>query len=259
MADELMSSCIIKIESVSKVFSGINGREEVFALRNVDNHINRGEVVVIIGPSGSGKSTLLRSLNGLNTISSGQIWIDGVSLTDRKTDINKLRAKVGMVFQNFNLFSHKTALQNIVIPQTIVLKRSKAEAEDIARKLLKKVGLPDRANNYPHQLSGGQQQRIAIARSLAMNPKVMLFDEATSALDPETVGEVLQLMKELAAEGMTMVVVTHEMGFARDVADRVIFMEAGQIVDEAPADRFFAVPSDRVASFLGRVSAVPCV
>lgn len=259
MADEMPSSCIIKIESVSKVFSGINGRNEVFALKNVDNHINRGEVVVIIGPSGSGKSTLLRSLNGLNTISSGQIWIDGVSLTDRKTDINKLRAEVGMVFQNFNLFAHKTALQNIVIPQTIVLKRSKAEAEDIARKLLQKVGLPDRANNYPHQLSGGQQQRIAIARSLAMNPKVMLFDEATSALDPETVGEVLQLMKELAAEGMTMVVVTHEMGFARDVADRVIFMEAGQIVSEAPADQFFADPSDRVASFLGRVSAQPCV
>ena len=259
MTDERRSSCIIKIESVSKVFSGINGRQEVYALRNVDNHINRGEVVVIIGPSGSGKSTLLRSLNGLNTISSGQIWIDGVSLTDRKTDINKLRAEVGMVFQNFNLFAHKTALQNIVIPQTIVLKRSKEEAEGIARTLLQKVGLPDRANNYPHQLSGGQQQRIAIARSLAMNPKVMLFDEATSALDPETVGEVLQLMKELAAEGMTMVVVTHEMGFARDVADRVIFMEAGQIVDEAPADKFFAAPSDRVASFLGRVSAAPCI
>ena len=239
---------IIEIKNVSVEFGDLK------ALDNVSNHINRGEVVVVIGPSGSGKSTLLRALNGLQSIQGGTVVIDGVDISEKKTDMNKLRAEVGMVFQHFNLFQHKTVLQNITLPQRIVLKRSNAEAEKIAFELLEKVGIPDKAESYPNQLSGGQQQRIAIARSLAMNPKIMLFDEATSALDPETVGGVLALMLDLAKNGMTMVVVTHEMGFAREASDRVIFMDEGMIVEEASPDQFFDHPSsDRASNFLKQI------
>ena len=239
---------IIKIDNVSVNFGDLK------ALNNVSNHVNRGEVVVVIGPSGSGKSTLLRTLNGLQNFQSGKVIIDGVDISEKKTDMNGLRSEVGMVFQHFNLFQHKTALQNITLPQRIVLKRSKAEAEKVAKELLEKVGIPDKADMYPNQLSGGQQQRIAIARSLAMNPKIMLFDEATSALDPETVGGVLALMLDLAKNGMTMVVVTHEMGFAREASDRVIFMDEGMIVEEASPDQFFDHPSsDRAIKFLDQI------
>lgn len=245
---------MIIIDKVYKTYHLKTRPEPVRALDNVTNHIDRGEVVVVIGPSGSGKSTLLRSLNALQEVDSGKITIDGVDVTDKKTDINKLRAEVGMVFQNFNLFQHKTALENIVMPQTIVLNRSRSEAEHIAHDLLGKVGIPDRANNYPLMLSGGQQQRVAIARSLAMKPKVMLFDEATSALDPETVGGVLELMRELAADGMTMAVVSHEMGFAREAADRVIFMDTGAVVEENTPDEFFDNPqTDRARDFLKQI------
>lgn len=249
-----MSEPMILIESVNKTYHLKTRPEPVRALDNVSNRIDAGEVVVVIGPSGSGKSTLLRSLNGLQDVDSGRIVIDGQDVTDKKTDINKLRSKVGMVFQHFNLFQHKTALENIVMPQMIVAKRSRKEAEDIANDLLKKVGIPDRGNNYPSMLSGGQQQRVAIARSLAMKPKVMLFDEATSALDPETVGGVLELMRQLAADGMTMAVVTHEMGFAREAADRVIFMDEGKIIEENTPDNFFDNPqSDRAQNFLRQI------
>lgn len=249
-----MSEPMILIESVSKTYHLKSRPEPVRALDNVSNRIDAGEVVVIIGPSGSGKSTLLRSLNGLQEVDSGRIVIDGEEVTSKKTDINKLRAKVGMVFQHFNLFQHKTALENIVMPQMIVAKRSRKEAEDIANDLLAKVGIPDRGNNYPSMLSGGQQQRVAIARSLAMKPKVMLFDEATSALDPETVGGVLELMRQLAADGMTMAVVTHEMGFAREAADRVIFMDEGRVIEENVPDNFFDNPqSDRAQNFLRQI------
>jgi polar amino acid transport system ATP-binding protein len=245
---------IIQIENVTKTFALANGASAVRALEDVSNHVDKGEVLVIIGPSGSGKSTLLRTLNGLETIDSGRIVIDGVELTDRKTDMNQLRAEVGMVFQHFNLFLHKTALANIVLPQVVVRKRSQLEATEIARGLLEKVGIPDKQNSYPSQLSGGQQQRIAIARSLAMNPKVMLFDEATSALDPETVGGVLELMRDLAAEGMTMVVVTHEMGFAREAAHRMIFMDNGRIVEQGNPDAFFNNPeNERTQAFLEQI------
>ena len=243
-----MDEPIIRIKNVSKFFGTLKAQD------NVSNHISQGEVVVIIGPSGSGKSTLLRTLNGLEPISEGQIVIDGVDISDKKTDMNKLRAEVGMVFQHFNLFRHKTALENIVLPQTVVLNRDKKEAEEIARNILDKVGIPDKAESYPSQLSGGQQQRVAIARSLAMHPKIMLFDEATSALDPETVGGVLQLMKELAKEGMTMAVVTHEMGFAREAADRVIFMDEGRILEEAEPSQFFDHPqNERTIQFLSQI------
>ncbi|MCR9235424.1 MAG: amino acid ABC transporter ATP-binding protein [Alphaproteobacteria bacterium] len=245
---------MIVIDKVSKTYHLKSRPEPVHALNNVTNHIDRGEVVVIIGPSGSGKSTLLRSINRLNEVDSGTITIDGVNVTDKKTDINALRAKVGMVFQHFNLFQHKTAMENIVMPQMIVAKRSRKEAEEIANDLLGKVGIPDRGNNYPAMLSGGQQQRVAIARSLAMKPKVMLFDEATSALDPETVGGVLELMRGLAADGMTMAVVTHEMGFAREAAHRVIFMDEGAIVEENNPDDFFDNPqTDRAQDFLRQI------
>ncbi|MEH6446035.1 MAG: amino acid ABC transporter ATP-binding protein [Oceanospirillaceae bacterium] len=226
----------------------------ILALDKVSNQINRGEVVVIIGPSGSGKSTLLRTLNGLETIDEGSIILDGVNLTDKKTDMNALRTEVGMVFQHFNLFEHKTCLENIVLPQRVVLKKDLDEAQKVARELLTKVGIPDREGNYPRQLSGGQQQRVAIARALAMKPKMMLFDEATSALDPETVNGVLDLMKQLAGDGMTMVVVTHEMGFAREVADRVIFMDEGAIVEEGdPADFFDNPKTERAQKFLQQI------
>ncbi|WP_272005771.1 amino acid ABC transporter ATP-binding protein [Roseovarius sp. ZX-A-9] len=248
-----MSDPMIIVEQVSKTYH-MKGRADVRALDNVSVTIDRGEVVVIIGPSGSGKSTLLRALNGLQPVDSGRIFIDGVEVTSKKTDINRLRAEVGMVFQHFNLFQHKTALENIVLPQIIVAKRPRAEAERIARELLRKVGLPDQENSYPVMLSGGQQQRVAIARSLAMKPKVMLFDEATSALDPETVGGVLEQMRALAAEGMTMAVVTHEMGFAREAADRMIFMDGGAIVEENTPAAFFDNPqTDRAKAFLSQI------
>jgi len=243
-----MNNPIVSIKNVSKFFGSLK------ALDNVSNHINKGEVVVIIGPSGSGKSTLLRTINGLESLSEGQIIIDGVNISDKKTNMNKLRAEVGMVFQHFNLFKHKTVLENIVLPQTVVLKRNKKEAEKVALSFLDKVGISEKKDSYPSQLSGGQQQRVAIARSLAMNPKIMLFDEATSALDPETVGGVLQLMKELAKEGMTMAVVTHEMGFAREAADRVIFMDEGQIMEEAEPNQFFDNPQNkRTIKFLSQI------
>ncbi|MEO3417177.1 amino acid ABC transporter ATP-binding protein [Roseovarius sp. CAU 1744] len=247
------SDTILQIEDVSRTFN-VPGREPVRALVNVSATFRIGEVVAIVGPSGFGKSTLLRTLNGLELVDQGEIRFGDTTLNGRHTDMNKLRQEIGMVFQHFNLFQHKTALENIVMPQTVVLKRSKSDAEARARRLLKRVGLAGMANSYPSQLSGGQQQRVAIARSLAMEPKVMLFDEATSALDPETVRGVLELMADLAADGMTMVVVTHEMGFARRVADRVIFMCDGEIVEESAPDTFFDAPEDaRLKTFLNQI------
>ena len=243
---------VITVRDINKTFE-MKGRS-IQALKHVTNHVDKGEVLVIIGPSGSGKSTFLRALNGLQPIDSGSIVIDGVELTDPKTNHNKLRQDVGMVFQHFNLFEHKTALENIVMPQMVVLKRLRSEAESIAQKLLERVGISDRGDNYPSELSGGQQQRVAIARSLAMTPKVMLFDEATSALDPETVGGVLDLMKELAADGITMVVVTHEMGFAREAADRVTFMDDGEIIEEGTPEQIFDNPQhERTQLFLSQI------
>lgn len=240
---------IIVARDVDKIYP--NG---CHALKRVTLSINPGEVVVVIGPSGSGKSTFLRTLNQLETITGGDVRIDGVSLTDRRTDINKVREEVGMVFQSFNLFPHKTALENVMMAPMKVLKKSRSEAEERGRELLYKVGLAERMHSYPSQLSGGQQQRVAIARALAMMPKIMLFDEPTSALDPEMVGEVLDVMKRLAGDGMTMVVVTHEMGFAREVADRVVFMEEGELVTEDQPAAFFDSPSnERLQRFLGQV------
>lgn len=226
----------------------------VQALVNVSCKIEAGEVVVVIGPSGSGKSTLLRCLNHLETADSGKIFIEGIDILDPKTDINKLRAEVGVVFQSFNLFPHKNVFENITLAQKVVRKRTKTEASDKAFSLLNKVGINDKANVYPDQLSGGQQQRVAIARALAMDPKIMLFDEPTSALDPEMIGEVLDVMKNLAREGMTMVVVTHEMGFAKEVADRVIFMDMGAIVEEGTPEHFFTSPvNERTKLFLSQI------
>ncbi len=244
---------IVVVNDICKTFD-IPGRPPVHALQHVTNHVDKGEVLVVIGPSGSGKSTFLRALNGLQPIDSGSIVIDGVELTNPKTDLNRLRQGVGMVFQHFNLFQHKTALENITMPQTVVLKRSQKESEEIGRGLLERVGIGDRGGNYPSELSGGQQQRVAIARSLAMTPKVMLFDEVTSALDPETVGGVLDLMKELATDGTTMVVVTHEMGFAREAGDRVIFMDEGEIIEEGTPDAVFDHPQhERTQLFLSQI------
>jgi polar amino acid transport system ATP-binding protein len=244
---------IVVVDDICKTFE-IPGRPPVHALQHVTNHVDKGEVLVVIGPSGSGKSTFLRALNGLEPVDSGSIVIDGVKLTDPKTDLNRLRQGVGMVFQHFNLFQHKTALENITMPQTVVLKRSQKESEEIGRGLLERVGIGDRGDNYPSELSGGQQQRVAIARSLAMTPKVMLFDEATSALDPETVGGVLDLMKELAADGTTMVVVTHEMGFAREAGDRVTFMDEGEIIEEGTPEAVFDHPQqERTQLFLSQI------
>jgi polar amino acid transport system ATP-binding protein len=227
---------------------------EVKALVDVSVSISAGEVVVVIGPSGSGKSTLLRCLNRLETSDSGQVFIEGVDVLDPRSDINKVRAEVGMVFQSFNLFPHKTVFQNITLAQRVVRKRSVAEAREKADALLQKVGIQEKASAYPDQLSGGQQQRVAIARALAMDPKVMLFDEPTSALDPEMIGEVLDVMKTLAKEGMTMVVVTHEMGFAREVADRVVFMDAGAVVETGTPEHFFSNPThDRTKLFLSQI------
>ncbi|HSB72255.1 MAG TPA: amino acid ABC transporter ATP-binding protein [Candidatus Methylomirabilis sp.] len=239
---------MVEAREISKYF----GRFK--ALDRVSFAIHEGEKVVVIGPSGSGKSTLLRSINGLETIDRGRMLVDGVDVNDPKTDINKVREEVGMVFQSFNLFPHKTVLENLTLAQVIVRKRAKTEATERAMGLLRKVGIPEKAQAYPSQLSGGQQQRVAIARSLAMEPKLMLFDEPTSALDPEMIGEVLDVMKNLAREGMTMVVVTHEMGFAREVADRVIFMDSGAIVEEAPPAQFFTHPAqERTKLFLSQI------
>ena len=223
-------------------------------LRGIDQHIQKGEKVVIIGPSGSGKSTFLRCLNLLEEPTGGEVIFEGTTITDPACDINALRQQMGMVFQQFNLFPHKTVLENITLAPIKVKKMAADEADALARKLLERVGLPEKADVYPGQLSGGQQQRIAIARALAMNPKVMLFDEPTSALDPEMVGEVLELMKELADEGMTMVVVTHEMGFAREVATRVLFIDEGVVKEENTPEEFFANPkNDRLKDFLSKV------
>ncbi|HGY12421.1 MAG TPA: amino acid ABC transporter ATP-binding protein [Desulfobacterales bacterium] len=215
---------------------------EVKALVDVSNNIEVGEVVVVIGPSGSGKSTFLRCLNRLETAEQGQIFVEGMDIFDPKTDINKARAEMGMVFQSFNLFPHLSILGNVTISQKLVRKRSKKESEEKAMMLLEKVGIADKANAYPSNLSGGQQQRVAIARALSTDPKIMLFDEPTSALDPEMIGEVLDVMKTLAKEGMTMVCVTHEMGFAREVGNRVIFMDEGAIVEEGTPEHFFKNP-----------------
>lgn len=242
---------MIQVKNINKTFYAA---QPVVALDNVSCEVKQGEVVVIIGPSGSGKSTLLRCLNELEFFDSGEITIDNVLLNDKKTDINKLREEVGMVFQSFNLFPHKSVLDNITLAQTVVKKRNKKEACDKGLKLLEKVGIKDKAYVYPTQLSGGQQQRVAIARALAMDPKVMLFDEPTSALDPEMIGEVLDVMKKLAKEGMTMVVVTHEMGFAKEVADKVIFMDQGKIIEKGSPDEIFSMPKDtRTREFLNKV------
>ncbi|WP_274363124.1 amino acid ABC transporter ATP-binding protein [Paenibacillus thermotolerans] len=223
-------------------------------LKDINLSIQQGEVVVVIGPSGSGKSTLVRCINRLETITDGELLVDGVRVNDKSADINKLRRNIGMVFQHFNLYPHKTVLQNITLAPVKVAGETKEEAEKTAMFYLEKVGIPDKAHAFPAQLSGGQQQRVAIARGLAMKPKIMLFDEPTSALDPETIGEVLDVMKRLAREGMTMVVVTHEMGFAKEVADRVVFMDRGQIVEEAAPAEFFANPrEERARLFLSRI------
>ena len=240
---------LIRVEDVHKVFGGA-----LHALNGVTTEIRKGEVVVIVGPSGSGKSTFLRSLNLLEVPSSGHIYFEGVDITDKKVDIDKHRQKMGMVFQHFNLFPHKTILENITLAPIKVRRKSKEEAEKQAMELLQLVGLEEKAHSYPSQLSGGQKQRIAIVRSLAMEPDVMLFDEPTSALDPEMVGEVLDLMKQLAKDGMTMVVVTHEMGFAREVGTRVIFMDAGQSREAAEPEEFFTDPKEpRRREFLSKV------
>ena len=239
---------------VSSVYKTFYSRHKVAALVDVSLQVEKGEVVVICGPSGSGKSTLLRCLNHLETIDKGNIIIDGIHLTDSRTNINNVRAEVGMVFQSFNLFPHMTVLENVSIAQIKVRRRSRLEAEKNAMKLLEKVGIPEKAKSYPSQLSGGQQQRVAIARALAMQPKIMLFDEPTSALDPEMIGEVLDVMKTLAREGMTMCCVTHEMGFAREVADRIVFMDEGGIVEIGTPDQLFNEPKeDRTKAFLAQI------
>lgn len=239
---------MIKVKGLHKKF------DKLHVLKGIDIEINQGEVVVVIGPSGSGKSTFLRCLNLLEEPTEGEIVFEGISITDKGTDINKLRQKMGMVFQQFNLFPHLSVLDNITIGPKKLKSMSDEEAKKIAFDLLKRIGLDDKANSYPGQLSGGQKQRIAIARALAMSPDVMLFDEPTSALDPEMVGEVLDVMKELAAEGMTMVVVTHEMGFAKEVGDRVIFMDHGNIVEENVPEELFKNPQHpRTKDFLGKV------
>ena len=242
---------MIEVKNIYKTFYVPH---EVKALVDVSNKIDVGEVVVVIGPSGSGKSTFLRCLNRLETAEQGQILVDGVDIFDPKTNINKVRAEMGMVFQSFNLFPHLSILGNVSISQKLVRKRSKKQSEEKAMMLLEKVGIADKASAYPENLSGGQQQRVAIARALAMDPKIMLCDEPTSALDPEMIGEVLDVMKALANEGMTMVCVTHEMGFAREVGDRVIFMDEGRIVEEGTPEHFFTNPEhDRTKLFLKQI------
>ena len=238
----------ISVRNLKKNFGSLE------VLKDISLDVSEGEVVVLLGPSGSGKSTLLRCLNQLETATSGQIIIDGKDVTDKHTDINKVRENIGMVFQHFNLFNHLTVLKNMTLAPVHLKTLSKAEAKDKAMKLLERVGLADKADAYPSQLSGGQKQRVAIARALEMNPDILLFDEPTSALDPEMVGEVLAVMKELAREGMTMVVVTHEIGFAREVASRVIFMEGGYIVEEGTPDEVINHPKEpRTIDFLSKV------
>ena len=238
---------MIKLENVHKSF----GKNEV--LKGIDLHIEKGQVVVIIGPSGSGKSTVLRTMNYLEEPTSGKVIVDGMDLSD-KSKLNEVRAEVGMVFQNFNLFPHMTVMENLTLAQTKVRKTSSDEAKKIGQSLLDRVGLNDKANAYPDSLSGGQKQRVAIARALAMKPKVMLFDEPTSALDPEMVREVLDVMKSLAEEGMTMVIVTHEMGFAKEVADRVLFVDGGLILEDDTPEKVFDAPTnDRTKLFLSKI------
>ena len=239
---------MVEMKGVVKYFGRLK------ALNQVSLEVNDGEKVVIIGPSGSGKSTLLRSINRLEEIDGGRIFVDGIDIYDPAVNINKVREEVGMVFQSFNVFPHKTVMQNLTLAQIVVRKRSKGEATERAMRLLRKVGITEKSDAYPNQLSGGQQQRVAIARSLAMDPKIMLFDEPTSALDPEMIGEVLDVMKTLAREGMTMVVVTHEMGFAREVADRIIFMDNGAILEQGTPEHFFTNPSqERTKLFLSQI------
>ncbi|USG64951.1 amino acid ABC transporter ATP-binding protein [Brevibacillus ruminantium] len=239
---------MIRFHQVNKHYGNFH------VLKDINLHINQGEVVVVIGPSGSGKSTMVRCINRLETVTSGELVVDNVQVNDKSTDINKLRRNIGMVFQHFNLYPHKTVLENITLAPIKVLGISQKEAEETALYYLEKVGIPEKADKYPTQLSGGQQQRVAIARGLAMKPKIMLFDEPTSALDPETIGEVLDVMKKLAQEGMTMVVVTHEMGFAREVADRIVFMDQGRILEESTPKQFFANPGEeRARLFLSRI------
>jgi len=244
-----MEGCtIIQFRQVNKWFGDFH------VLKDINLTIRAGEVVVILGPSGSGKSTLLRCINQLETVSDGEVIVDGVKMNDPKTNLNKARQEIGMVFQHFHLYPHKTVLENIMLAPMKVKKMPEEEARKIAEFYLQKVGIPEKANAYPSQLSGGQQQRVAIARGLAMKPKIMLFDEPTSALDPEMIGEVLDVMRTLAKEGMTMVVVTHEMGFAREVADRVIFMDEGRILEESEPETFFNNPKEeRTRQFLSRI------
>ena len=239
---------IIQIDSVYKYFG------QLVALNDVSLSVRPGEKVVIIGPSGSGKSTLLRSINQLEHVDSGSIVVDGQDVTDPNTDLNAVRQELGMVFQSFNLFPHKTVLQNLTMAPMKLKKVPEKEAKERGMKLLRKVGISDKAHVYPSRLSGGQQQRVAIARALAMQPKIMLFDEPTSALDPEMIGEVLDVMVTLAKEGMTMIVVTHEMGFAREVADHVVFMDAGQVIETGTPEHFFTAPEhDRTKLFLSQI------
>ncbi|WP_277136481.1 amino acid ABC transporter ATP-binding protein [Aneurinibacillus aneurinilyticus] len=239
---------VIEFRQVDKYYGNFH------VLQNINLTISEGEVVVIIGPSGSGKSTLLRCINHLEKISSGELIVDNINVHDRKTNLNVLRQEIGMVFQHFNLYPHMTVLENITLAPMKVRKIAREEAQKTARYYLEKVGLAHKADAYPNELSGGQQQRVAIARGLTMQPKIMLFDEPTSALDPEMIGEVLEVMKSLAREGMTMVVVTHEMGFAKEVADRVVFMDHGQVVEESEPKAFFESPKEeRARSFLSRL------
>jgi len=239
---------VINVENLSKNFGDLK------VLKNISTTINKGEIISIIGPSGSGKSTFLRCINKLEEPTEGHIYIDGMDLMDKKTDINKIRERVGMVFQHFNLFPNMTVLENLTLSPIMVKKESKEEAEKYASYLLEKVGLSDKASSYPTQLSGGQKQRIAIARALAMKPEVILFDEPTSALDPEMIKEVLDVMRDLAKEGMTMLIVTHEMGFARNVGNRILFMDNGEIIEDCSPKDFFENPTnDRIKDFLNKV------
>ena len=239
---------MINVENLSKNFGNLK------VLKNISTTINKGEIISIIGPSGSGKSTFLRCINKLEEPTEGHIYIDGMDLMDKKTDINKIRERVGMVFQHFNLFPNMTVLENLTLSPIMVKKESKEEAEKYASYLLEKVGLSDKANSYPTQLSGGQKQRIAIARALAMKPEVILFDEPTSALDPEMIKEVLDVMRDLAKEGMTMLIVTHEMGFARNVGNRILFMDNGEIIEDCSPKNFFENPTnERIKDFLNKV------
>jgi polar amino acid transport system ATP-binding protein len=248
LTSHVLGENIIVIDNLYKIFGS------VMAVCGFSLNVRRGEVVVIVGPSGSGKSTVLRCINHLEVPSDGAVYIDGVHLEDKKTDINAVRAEVGMVFQQFNLFGHLSVLDNITLAQRLIRKRKRPEAERIAMEQLERVGIPEKAKAYPRQLSGGQQQRVAIARSLAMNPKIMLFDEPTSALDPEMIKEVLDVMLDLARGGMTMVVVTHEMGFARSAADRVVFMDQGCVVEEAAPKVLFNDPKhERTKLFLSKI------